>query len=121
MHDLLIGKWIAIRRGLDPTKMVETQNSTREEYLFHPDGTAECRTGFPLSPDDSPSLVTWRILGGKDLLIEVGVEPMPEYGIVEPMTEEIRFRIAVVDEDRLILDSRFFGGESVTEFERRPE
>lgn len=118
--ELLIGHWGAIRRGLDATNLEPVSYDTEDSFELRDDGVAHYRFATTTEIKESERDQTWELIG-EVLVFRFPIEPMPEYGIEEWGVEEVRFAISSTDENTLLLDSRPFGGEAITEYLKRAQ
>jgi hypothetical protein len=113
----LIGRWEAIKRGLEITSMAEVGPGAKEQLVLHRSGIAEM---IFRGRDEGAGMeypLTWEIVG-TDLVIIVPVQPMPDVGIDDWTFDASRFSIVELEEDTMILDTRPHGGEVITSYRR---
>lgn len=114
MREELIGRWRAVRAGRSLGTLVPVEADVFREYVFKADGMAEIVAPSPCAGREWE----WYVVDDR-LLMSAPVDAVPvQGGSEEASPSDICEQIIALGEERLILDSQPFGGDSVTVYER---
>jgi hypothetical protein len=113
MREELIGRWRAVRSGASLGCLAAVDADSALQYVFKEDGMAEIIALTPAGGRDWE----WYVVDDR-LLMTVPVDAVPAQGSNDESAADICEQIIALGEERLILDSHPFGGQTVTVFER---